>query len=129
MTPKVSTIQNETMRRKQALETRLKELTGTFGEREELQIEYQADPLDQVRASTEREMTVQRLDSQTRLIHDIQEALAKIEHGSYGVCEECEEPIPPKRLNAVPWARFCVACQSQRERQTQAGVLAFDDAA
>lgn len=52
----------------------------------------------------------------------IEEALDRIEAGDYGVCLGCEEPIPAKRLQAVPWAKFCVECQqmqsSMREDST-----------
>ena len=41
----------------------------------------------------------------------ILEALDRIDAGEYGVCLACEEPIPPKRLRAVCWARYCVRCQ------------------
>jgi DnaK suppressor protein len=41
----------------------------------------------------------------------IQEALDRIEAGDYRVCVACEEPIPAKRLQALPWARYCVGCQ------------------
>jgi len=47
----------------------------------------------------------------------IEEALDRIEAGDYGICISCEEPIPPKRLHALPWAKFCVSCQ-----QTLGGV-------
>ncbi len=41
----------------------------------------------------------------------IEEALDRIEAGDYGICLSCEEPIPAKRLQALPWAKYCVACQ------------------
>jgi len=41
----------------------------------------------------------------------IEEALDRLDSGDYGICMACEQPIPPKRLRAVPWARYCVACQ------------------
>jgi DnaK suppressor protein len=41
----------------------------------------------------------------------IEEALDRIEAGDYGICHSCEEPIPAKRLEALPWAKHCVACQ------------------
>src|SRR6266567_4109190 len=41
----------------------------------------------------------------------IEEALDRIEAGDYGICLSCEEPIPPKRLQALPWAKYCVSCQ------------------
>src|SRR5216683_7580029 len=41
----------------------------------------------------------------------VEEALDRIEAGDYGICLSCEEPIPAKRLQALPWAKFCVTCQ------------------
>jgi DnaK suppressor protein len=46
-----------------------------------------------------------------KLLREISDALHHIEQGTYGTCLECEEPISVKRLEAVPWARFCVTCQ------------------
>ncbi len=46
-----------------------------------------------------------------KLLREIADALHRIQTGAYGTCMECEEPISPKRLDAVPWARYCVACQ------------------
>src|SRR5437016_12687792 len=46
-----------------------------------------------------------------KLVREITGALARLEQGSYGTCQECEEPISTKRLDAVPWARYCVTCQ------------------
>ena len=46
--------------------------------------------------------------SQLRLV---QEALDRLESRDYGICLACEEAIAPKRLRAVPWARYCIKCQ------------------
>ena len=43
----------------------------------------------------------------------IEEALDRIRSGDYGICLACEEPIPAKRLAALPWARYCVTCQEE----------------
>jgi DnaK suppressor protein len=48
-----------------------------------------------------------------KLLREIGDALHRMDIGQYGVCPECEEPISPKRLDAVPWARYCVTCQEQ----------------
>jgi len=45
---------------------------------------------------------------QLRLVN---EAIDRLDLGDYGTCLRCEEPIPPKRLHALPWARYCVPCQ------------------
>ena len=41
----------------------------------------------------------------------VEEALDRLDAGDYGICLACEEPIAEKRLRALPWARYCVACQ------------------
>jgi len=46
-----------------------------------------------------------------KLLREVSDALRRIEAGHYGICLECEEPISQKRLDAVPWARYCVTCQ------------------
>lgn len=47
----------------------------------------------------------------------VEEALAKIEEGSFGVCERCEGLIPVKRLDLLPFTRYCVQCQSELEKE------------
>ena len=58
-----------------------------------------------------------------KLLREINDALHRINAGLYGTCLECEEPISPKRLNAVPWARFCVACQESVAERIAQGEL------
>ena len=41
----------------------------------------------------------------------VEEALDRVQSGDFGVCLACEQPIPAKRLHALPWARYCVPCQ------------------
>lgn len=43
----------------------------------------------------------------------VDEALDRVHSGDYGICLACEERIPPKRLHALPWARYCVTCQEE----------------
>ena len=57
----------------------------------------------------------------------IEEALEAIEDGDYGFCEECEEPISEKRLHLMPFARFCVRCQSELERRAKMRGETFTD--
>ena len=48
----------------------------------------------------------------------VEEALAKIDEGTYGVCERCEEAIPVKRLELLPFTRYCVQCQTELEKES-----------
>ena len=52
----------------------------------------------------------------------IDEALDRLNAGEYGVCLSCEEPIATKRLRALPWARFCVACQERISLEENGGI-------
>jgi len=48
-----------------------------------------------------------------KLLREVSDALHRIDHDQYGICMECDEPISLKRLEAVPWARYCVTCQER----------------
>jgi DnaK suppressor protein len=48
-----------------------------------------------------------------KLLREVSDALHRIDHDHYGICMECDEPISVKRLEAVPWARYCVTCQER----------------
>jgi RNA polymerase-binding protein DksA len=56
------------------------------------------------------------MSSERKMLSDIDEALSRIEAGTYGICEGNGEPIPKARLNAIPWARYCVACATLLEK-------------
>jgi DnaK suppressor protein len=51
-----------------------------------------------------------------RELKEIDLAIQKAEQGTYGVCDDCGQPIPPERLELMPEATLCVACQTRRER-------------
>jgi DnaK suppressor protein len=54
-----------------------------------------------------------------KLLREVDDALRRIDSGTYAVCHQCAEPISPRRLDAVPWARYCVACQEQVARAAE----------
>ena len=64
----------------------------------------------------EMENTLGLMDSERRLLVEIEDALGRIQDGTYGVCEGNDEPIPKARLEAIPWARFCVKCAGLWEK-------------
>ncbi|RMF86040.1 MAG: TraR/DksA family transcriptional regulator [Nitrospinota bacterium] len=70
--------------------------------------------------SYSKEVTLGLGENERNKLRLIEEALRKIEEGSYGKCEECEEEIPFKRLELLPFARYCVSCQSEFEKQGSA---------
>ena len=54
------------------------------------------------------DFTLGLVDSERKLVMEIESALDRIEDGKYGICEGSGKPIPKARLKAIPWARFCV---------------------
>jgi DnaK suppressor protein len=101
---------------KKILEARQAELSGLLRNRDEIVIEKAPDALDEVQLAGERELAIRNLDRDSNMLRQIKRALARIADGSYGVCLHCEEEISPKRVNAVPWAAFCIKCQEQVDR-------------
>lgn len=71
------------------------------------------DPLDQANADTEAELKIQLHHSDGRLLRAIEDALMRIKHRGYGLCESCKKPIAKARLEAVPWTRHCRQCKEQ----------------
>jgi len=71
----------------------------------------------------ELENTLGLVDSERKLLMEIVDALGRIENDTYGICEANNELIPKARLEAIPWARYCVACASLSEK----GLLARED--
>ena len=56
------------------------------------------------------------MDSERKILSEIYDALRRIEDGTYGICESRDEQIPKQRLDAIPWARYCVACATLMEK-------------
>jgi RNA polymerase-binding transcription factor len=71
------------------------------------------DLLDWARADSEAELQIQRRQSDAHLMRAIEDALARINRGSFGVCEVCKQRIPKARLEAVPWTRVCRDCKEE----------------
>jgi DnaK suppressor protein len=75
----------------------------------------QGDMSDQANADAEAELQIRLHRTDGRLARAIEEALARIKQGTYGVCEVCKQPISKARLEAVPWTHLCRECK-ERER-------------
>jgi DnaK suppressor protein len=75
------------------------------------------NPADIGSESFAQEFSLELLQRDEETLAEIDEALERVQNGSYGMCEGCSEPIPKARLNAVPHARNCVDCQRRAERR------------
>jgi DnaK suppressor protein len=97
----------------------MKEIEGLIGNRmdDEMQrrIDSAPDVGDQALLDSERGRDISILEMRNRVRQQIDEAIARLEEGSYGLCSDCGIEISEKRLKAVPFARRCVACQEKEE--------------
>ena len=93
------------------LKAKAKEAVEALQNREGIVVERAADEFDETAIASERDIAVLHLDRESRLLRQIVGALSRIENGTFGACLHCEQEISQKRLTAVPWAPFCLACQ------------------
>jgi DnaK suppressor protein len=106
---------------RRVLEAKYKDLASSAFNRDEIVVESAADEMDRLQQQLSRDIAVRNLDQTSRLLKSVQAALDRIEDEMYGVCLRCEEPIPEKRLKALPWAAHCVRCQETIDRHNAAG--------
>ena len=108
--------QTEFNKYRAVLEAKKAELSAGLRNREDIAIEKTPDALDEVQLAGERELAIRNLDRESNLLRSVKSALGRIADGSYGVCMHCEEDIKTKRIEAVPWAKYCIKCQEAADR-------------
>ena len=69
---------------------------------------------DAGQAAAERANLLTLVRSLRDTLHDVEQALARMDSGTYGLCERCGQPIGDERLEALPAARLCMNCKRQR---------------
>ncbi len=74
------------------------------------------DPVDLAVRNYSKNVMLAVSENESRQVLLINEALERIGGGEYGICQNCEKDINPKRLDAVPWARYCLECQELVEQ-------------
>ncbi len=97
----------------------IKEIEESLGqsltEDQQRRLESARDVGDQALMDLERELGISLMEMRNRRRQSIDEALMRLHEGTYGVCAECGVEISEKRLQAVPFAKLCVECQSRAE--------------
>lgn len=97
----------------------MKEIEGSLGqsltEDQQRRLESARDVGDQALMDLERELGISLMEMRNRRRQSIDEALTRLQEGTYGICAECGVEISEKRLQAVPFAKLCVECQSRAE--------------
>ena len=77
----------------------------------------EGDLVDHANADAEAELQVRLHQTEGKLLRAIEDALIRMQRGTYGICTTCQRPISAARLKAVPWTHLCVQCK-ERQRQT-----------
>ncbi|MEW5995073.1 MAG: TraR/DksA C4-type zinc finger protein [Candidatus Zixiibacteriota bacterium] len=93
---------------KERVSTTIRDSTGDISS-------YSFHMADQGTDAMERELAFMFASKSGRLVYHIDQALQRIEDGTYGKCQKCGKQIQPERLKAVPHARLCIACKSAEE--------------
>ncbi|MCC6588191.1 MAG: TraR/DksA family transcriptional regulator [Bryobacterales bacterium] len=96
------------------------ELINSLPGRDGIFIEQTSDALDQTQSAADRDLAVETLNRHSARLREIDAALARIKDGTYGICLHCEEEIGPRRLKAVPYTGYCIACQQRRDARGMA---------
>lgn len=74
-----------------------------------------ADIADRAASSYTKEFLFSQSSNERQLLQMVESALQRIREGAFGECVSCGNEINPKRLEAVPWTRYCIACQEKKE--------------
>jgi len=91
-------------------------LAGDLSMLKELRQQSGGDVVDAALDSAQDEISSQLAEVESRELARIDKALERMDQGVYGSCEGCTAKIPAMRLNALPYATYCIACQSEMER-------------
>ena len=74
----------------------------------------QGDMADQASGNNEVHIQLKLKQTDAKILQAIEEALWRIEKGTYGICRDCGEPIAEARLRAIPWTRVCITCKEKQ---------------
>src|SRR3954447_6055378 len=97
----------------------LKQLNEELKEGKESALDEGMDTYDLASEERDREINLILSDRDRDKLQAIEDALERINDGSYGICEMCEEEIAPERLEALPFTRLCVTCQGETEKEAK----------
>lgn len=95
----------------------LQEAENTLTTKLSMEKESFPDPTDQAVAELDNNFMLRLRDREQKLLKKIDEALARIEGGTYGICESCGNPISIKRLEARPVTTLCIECKTMQEEE------------
>jgi DnaK suppressor protein len=117
---KMKSYRDRLLSRRESLFSQVTEAEMSSRERD---LEATQDPADMAANAYTKELLISMSANDRKLLVLIDEALERVEKNEYGACVNCGEPVQEKRLDAVPWTRYCLKCQDLQER----GLLNMDE--
>ena len=113
---KLERIKSGLLSRRDAIAVGLRRSTEEWIDSEDL---IQADSVDQAAADTDRGIAVQMRNRDRVILREVDEALRRIENGTFGECERCGDDISEPRLKANPSTTLCIGCKAELESEGQ----------
>ena len=107
------------LKRREALR---KALAGDLSLLKEMQGQSGGDEIDAALDAAHNELNSQLAELESRELAQVEEAIARMEEGTYGICEATGKPIPLARLQALPYATLCIEAQRELEKYGESGI-------
>ncbi len=101
---------------KAILEAKQGDVLRALRRRDGIIVEKSADDLEEIERAVSRDIAIQNLDRESRMLRDIRNSLQRIDQATFGICLHCGQEISRRRLEAVPWAQLCLHCQEAADR-------------
>ena len=103
------------MERRNMLTGNIDSIGDAYGSRDGERDSASGDEADLGSESVAQEFALSLLQNESGVVQKIDAAIARLDNGDFGFCDECEEPIAKARLEAIPWTTNCVECQRKAE--------------
>jgi DnaK suppressor protein len=101
-------------------ESIIRKLSATITESKEMESNVAQDVVDKAETSYTKEFLLSLSDAEREQLLLIDEALKRLEHKEFGVCQLCGQDVGAKRLEAIPWTPYCIDCQEKAEEELKA---------
>lgn len=103
------------LERRNMLTGNIDSIGGAYSSKDGERDSASGDEADMGSQSVAQEFALSLLQNESGVVQKIDAAIARLDAGDFGFCEECEEPIAKPRLEAIPWTTNCVECQRRAE--------------
>jgi len=106
--------------KKRLVETKnqiVRKMSQIYSESKEVDSDAAQDLADKAESSYTKEFLLSLTDNEREQLLQIDEALRTLDKGTYGICQTCGQSISRKRLDALPWATYCIVCQEKLEQE------------